>query len=234
MPLEEQRKFRSGLAVARDRIERIATQIESAVKEEVQRCFSTMDPTDLAHVYVNLRHFIDHVEESLKPVTEAFDTLSAEQFPSLLAATKTPNVTLYDEIGQTYRRIGKSQRTWSSIVKDMKDDAIVFFRGDATAIYGLKAGDLDTAKQGLRDGRREEMLERLEKEPTRDTMDQLLIELVHDTDHLEGLVIDFVHPQTLSSLATNLLKEKGRELPKDLVNSLPKTTTTWAKINAPK
>ena len=234
MPLEEQRKFRSGLGIARDRIEKIIGQVSAATKEEIQRCFSTMDPTDLAHVYVSLRHFIENIEESMKTVADAFEELSSEQYPALLAATKTPNVTLYDEIEQSYRRIGKSSRTWSSIVKDKKQDAITYFRGDATAIYGLKTENIVLAAEGLKAGRREDMLERLNSNPTSETMKTLLGELVVETDHLEGLVIDFIHPQTLSSLASNLLKEKGRELPKDLVNSLPKTTTTWAKINAPK
>ena len=231
---DKHQEFAEGVEKIRRSVRIQLGSLLRGLNQEIKRCKDDNEVADLARAYVVFREAWKEQEESIsaavKEVEGRFATLAEHDFPEALETSGQHNIALAD-LGRT---ISVQVRTKASIKSGAKEEAIDFFRSDANAIAALEAGELEAAVHNLMLGGRRRMANAVQSaiddgaslDPT-----VMIGEIRETTDHLEGVVVEHIFPQTLSSLAKSMA-DQGKELPENIFTTFLQPNTTWRKLTS--
>ena len=226
---EDTPDFATGIKHLREQIGLRLSSMRRGLDKEVIESREATDAIRLARAYVAFRQEWDVLQDHIKEVKGVFAKLQEVDFPDMLQTAGLMNVPLEDE-GYT---VGMQVRTKASIVSGAKEEAIEFFRADATALEAIQNEDWPTAIAALKLGEREKLAKKVSDEVGKGVfeiseIESVVAEIQETTEGLEALVTEQVSPQTLSKLAKDWADE-GKELPEALFNTFLQPSTTMRK-----
>ena len=225
-----------------EKMQILAGQIETRLTRYRQELAREMDAAEadsnnvvrMAQAFVHASQSLDRITAGFKQTSGAFKVVAERTMPEALAKSPLKNVPLED-LGY---RVQTSTRITCSIHKGERERAFDYLRSDTRALSALEIGEYDLAVEYLRTGDRKPLAATLNKALKENKNPDELLEIAKEISNevaettlgLEHLITETVNGKTLSSTAKRLADDHGIELPDDIFNTYPQTTTSAVKL----